>query len=114
MTKVLKQTNIILLFKLLVLSFIFCLPKAPASFEQDNYFSKTTSSKINSFILPSNVHFEHKVLKKIPLLESTLPIVSLNFTPQFTTLANSTPSYTHSKTSHFINSSFARGPPLHS
>lgn len=114
MTKVLKQTNIILLLKLLVLSFIFCLPQASESLEQDNYFSKSAASKIHSFIIPSNIHFEHKVLKKIPLLESTLPIALTYFIPQYTILENSIPGYTHSKTSHFINSSFARGPPLHS
>lgn len=114
MTKGQKTINITLLIKLLVLSFIFCLPKAPAGLEFDNFFSNVTTSKIHSFMIPSNVHFEHKVLKKIPLLESTQPVTVVYFIPHYTILENSIPSYSLSKTSHFITSSYARGPPLHS
>jgi hypothetical protein len=111
MSKALKQTNIILLLKLIVLSFIFCLPKAPAEFSADLFFTKVTESKISSFFLPSNIHFEHKILKKIPLLESALPDALSHLTFSFIVTPDSIPPYTHSKISHYITSSFARGPP---
>lgn len=114
MIKAWKQTNIILLLKLFLLSFIFCLPQTPAGLERDHFFSNVTQTKINSFILPSNVHFEHKVLKKIPLIETPLPLSLGHLQFHQLTLENSTPDYTHSKTCHFINSSYARGPPIHS
>lgn len=114
MIKALKQTHIISLIKLFVLSFIFCLPQAPANFEQDYFVSHVTQSKINPFILPSNVHFEHKVLKKIPLIETPLPLSLGTLQFHLLTLESSTPDYTHSKTSHFITSSYARGPPIRS
>lgn len=114
MIKAHKQTNIILLLKLLILSFIFCLPMTPANLEQVSNSSNISASKIHSMMMPSNVHFEHKVLKKIPLLESTLPATPVYINLHFTVFSNTIPDYTHSKTSHFIASSFARGPPLHS
>lgn len=115
MIKVLKQTNIISLIKLTLLSLIFCLPKAPLGIEQDHhFFSSISQTKTNSFLLPTNGHFEHKVLKKIPLVEGKLPEAPTYLTPPFVVLENSIPTYSYSKTGHFINSSFARGPPLHS
>lgn len=115
MTKVLKQMNIISIIKLAILSLIFCLPKAPAGLERDTpIFSSLSQSKVHSFLLPSNGHFEHKVLKKIPLIESVLPDTAIKLTPQLIVLENSIPTYSFSKTDHFIICSFARGPPLHS
>lgn len=115
MIKSSKQTNIIFIIKLALLSLIFCLPKAPVGLERDNnFFSSLSHSKAYSFLLPSNAHFEHKVLKKIPLLESTTPDAPVYLAPQSIVLENSIPTYSFSKTDHFISSSFARGPPLHS
>jgi len=114
MKKVHKQTNIILLLKLLILSFIFCLPISPENLDQDNFLTLVSASKIHSIMVPSNVRFEHKVLKKIPLLESTVPEVAVYLNPHYTIFSKTIPDYTHSKSSHFIASSFARGPPLYS
>jgi hypothetical protein len=115
MTKVSKQTNIIFIIKLAILSLIFCLPKAPAGIERDtSVFSSLSQSKVHSFLLPSNGHFEYKVLKKIPLIESVIPDTAIRLTPQLIALNNSIPTYGFSRTDHFIISSFARGPPIHS
>lgn len=114
MTQPHKQTNIILLIKLAVLSFIFCLPIAPSSYAEEHFVGQNTQSKINPFLLPSNIHFEHKVLKKIPLVERVLPEATLYLTFNTVTLLNVTPKYTQSKSSHFVESVYARGPPLYS
>lgn len=112
MIKVSKQTNIALLIKLILLSLMLCLPKAPVNPEHDNFFSNISKSKVYSFLIPSNAHFEHKVLKKIPLIESSLPATTAYIEVLVTVLDNSTPTYSLSKVAHFISSSFARGPPL--
>jgi len=107
--------NIISIIKLALLSLIFCLPKAPAGLEPDNpVFSSLSQSKVHSFLLPSNGHFEHKVLKKIPLIVNVIPDAPIELRPQSIVLDNSIPTYSFSKTYHFIICSFARGPPQHS
>ena len=114
MIKVSEQNNVISLIKLILLSLIFCLPKAPAEFESNNHFFNNISSiKTNIFLVPSNGHFEQKVLKKIPLLEGINEITYFFFIPLSYLLDSSILSYSFIKISHFITSTLARGPPLH-
>ena len=114
MIKVPKQNNTLSLIKLILLSLIFCLPKVTIELESKiHYLNNLSSIKPNTFLVPSNGHFEQKVLKKIPLLESASEITYFLFIPFSYLLNNSIVIYSFIKLSHFINSTLARGPPIH-
>ena len=113
MIKFSKQNNIISLIKLILLSLIFFLPKAPIKFESKIHFLTSLSSiKTSTFLIPSNGHFEQKVLKKIPLLESIHEITYFLFIPLSYLSDISITTYNFIKISHFISSTLARGPPI--
>lgn len=112
MKNYLKKYNILPIIKLVLISLIFCLPKVPLeSRSTTQVFSNLSSLKTYTFLLPSNGHFEHKVLKKISLIESFKLTTKLSLRIFSYLLDHSLPSYTFIKISYFISSSLARGPP---
>ena len=115
MINVSKQMNITSLIKFILLSLIFCIPITPVGIERDTHSLKSFSQlNVYSFLVPSNSHFEHKVLKKIPLIECPTPKTITYYISKLCVLNNSTPNITLIRTSYFITSSSARGPPIHS
>ena len=115
MINISKQMNITSLIKFILLSLIFCIPQSPVEIEHNTSSFKSISlTNVYSFLIPSNSHFEHKVLKKIPLVESPI-LINFSYSILRTDVLNCLEvKDTPIETSYFISSSLARGPPSHS
>lgn len=115
MLKLLKEINIISLIKLFLLVSIFCLPKSPVVINQDGQFLKSISqNNTYYYLIPTNGHFEKKVLKNLPLIECPVANSPTYLFSNITTLDIFIPTYNLISSKYFIYSSLPRGPPLHS
>jgi hypothetical protein len=103
-----------MLLKLLILSLFLILPRVSTPESAENYIKAQDKSEIFSQFLSHQSHGEQKLIKKIPaLLKSFYEEHPL---PYFyaVTKSISTPTFTSSKTQHFLESSLARAPPHYS